>query len=73
MLSNTEGAREARVRRALDRAGYRLEKQRGEHLNGYGRYQIVEVRTNTLVDSGDTIQYVEEVSRERYSPEATSA
>lgn len=52
MRSNSIPAREARLRRALRRDGYRLEKSRlrGEpHIDNLGGYRIIDTSTNWSV------------------------
>jgi hypothetical protein len=51
MLTNAEKTRENRLRRALDRRGYRLEKSRARdpYSLTYGGYQIVDIHIGGLV------------------------
>ena len=46
---------ENRIRRALDRRGFRLHRNRRRDVNAldYGRYQLFDRYTGNLVDAGD--------------------
>jgi hypothetical protein len=51
--------REARVRRMIDRQGYRLKKsrRRDPRAVGYGHYRIVDPHTNTVVAGAGRAAY----------------
>jgi hypothetical protein len=65
MTDNTEAKREARLRRAARRHEFNLHKSRvrNPHTNDHGGYQLVELRTNTVVDGANFDMTLDDVER----------
>lgn len=59
MPTNTDTAREDRVRRALHREGYSLMVPRGRWRYQYGPYATVEDRSNCLASYGVSLEELE--------------